>query len=193
MSEDQEFLIQLEEYGLQYTLPVGDYNQRKKYGGEHQVWVHAHTEINTEAWLEIKLQLVEPCDTEFVSLSSASEIDKPFPLREPYEDADLSVDLTEYLESSRAGKGCDPFLLTLVTPSEEPLSLMESDVFKLTGYDFTYVVPTTKEYAGDYEIWLKATTTLWKEKETCAGTNCDAYRGMQAQTTGGNTCQAWSS
>ena len=96
-------------------MPVGDYNQRKKYEGEHQVWVRAHTEINTEAWLDIKLQLVEPCDTETVSLISASEIDKTFALREPYEDTDLSVDLTKYLESSRKGKGCDPFLLTLVT------------------------------------------------------------------------------
>ena len=44
--------------------------------------------------------------------------------------------------------------------SNEALTVKESDVFKLQDFNLRYVVPSPEEYAGNYSIFIRATTSV---------------------------------
>ena len=154
LSPQENEVLKLTGYGLQYWVP-----STPEYVGQHTVYVKTTTGVNTHTFLRLKVKLIELCDTEEIHLINGDSLEKTFTMREPYGDSDLKVDLSNYVQGNRAGKGCFPATMKLVDDKEgTPISARTKDLLELNLSDLMYTVPQ-RDYAGVYDVFLETTTS----------------------------------
>ena len=94
-------------------------------------------------------------------LLQGETLSRSFTMREPHANTELNVDLTEWFKSNQHGKGCPLYSMDLVRDtSDGALTPKEADVFELQGFNLRHVVPSPEEYAGNYSIFIRATTSV---------------------------------